>query len=260
MPENNLQLALIQTSLHWQDSLKNFEMFDALLPKVNGADIVLLPEMFTTGFSMHPEGLADKPEGKTLNWLKQHAKKLNAAITGSAIICEGDNFYNRLYFVFPHGNFNIYDKRHLFTLAGEEKVYSPGQEKLIVSFRGWKINPQVCYDLRFPVWCRNTVEFDLQLFVANWPARRSSAWKTLLKARAIENMCYVAGLNRIGDDGNGVYHSGDSAVHNALGEKISKTKAGESSCEIVTLSAENLNITRQKFAFLRDRDEFELKD
>lgn len=260
MPDKNFHLALIQTSLHWQNKVANFQAFNQLIPQVKGADLILLPEMFTTGFSMEPQGLADTPEGESLNWLREKAKEANAAICGSLIVQENRSYYNRLYFVFPDGEYEIYNKRHLFTLAGEEKVYSPGKEKLIVNFRGWRINPQVCYDLRFPVWCRNTVDFDLQFFVANWPARRSTAWKTLLKARSIENMCYVAGLNRIGDDGNGVYHSGDSAVYNALGDKISKTKPGEVSCETVTLSAEELTKTREKFAFLNDRDAFELKN
>lgn len=259
MPDKNFQLALIQTGLHWQNKAANINAFNELISNIQNADLILLPEMFTTGFSMEPQGLADTPEGDTLVWLQEKAGQADAAISGSLIVCDKGKYYNRLYFVFPDGKYKTYNKRHLFTLAGEEKVYSSGKEKLILNFRGWKINPQVCYDLRFPVWCRNTTDFDLQFFVANWPARRSAAWKALLKARAIENMCYVAGLNRIGDDGNGVYHSGDSGVYNALGKKVSHTQAGETSCETVSLSAEDLNKARKKFAFLKDRDAFELK-
>lgn len=254
-----LKVALLQTPLHWEDIESNLALFDAKLPALAAADLIVLPEMFTTGFSMNPAALADAPEGRTLQWLREKAADCDAAICGSAIIGEGGNYYNRLYFVYPDGAYRTYDKRHLFSLAGEEKIYRPGKERLIVEFRGWRINPQICFDLRFPVWCRNDAYFDLQLFVANWPQKRSSAWSCLLQARAIENVCNVVGVNRIGPDGNDVDHSGDTALYDALGKKRSTLKPHQEGHEILELSYQELKDTRARFAFLEDRDRFSLE-
>jgi len=201
---NTLKLTLLQADLIWESRKANLLLFDKLLADITETDLILLPEMFSTGFSMKPKSLWDSPEGETFDWLKKKAEEKQAAISGSVIIKDEGHYYNRLYFVTPEGEYYTYDKKHLFTLAGEEKVYSSGKEKLTLEYKGWKITPLICYDLRFPVWCRNAEHSDLMYFVANWPERRAMPWSSLLKARAIENMCYVAGLNRVGDDGEGV--------------------------------------------------------
>lgn len=259
MTTENLTVSIIQTELTWENKAANFKHFDELINAIElDTDLIVLPEMFTTGFSMNAENLYDIPEGKTLHWLKSHASRKNAAITGSAIIKDNGHFYNRLYFVKPGGSYQTYDKKHLFTLAGEQNYYSPGHDKLIVDYKGWKICPMVCYDLRFPVWIRNHEDYDLLIFVANWPAMRVKAWDTLLQARGIENMSYTIGVNRIGEDGNGYPHCGHSAIYNALGEKITTDLFEEAFVETKTLSKQDLNQTREKFGFLRDRDEFKV--
>lgn len=255
---DHLRLSLLQAQLHWEDRLANFRLFEKLIDALGETDLIILPEMFTTGFSMEPEGLYDLPDGDTLKWMQKQASRTNAAITGSAIIKDGGNFYNRLYFVFPNGDYTHYDKKHLFTLAGEQKVYSAGKEHLLIDYRGWKIMPLICYDLRFPVWCRNTTEADLQIYVANWPKRRNEAWKTLLKARAIENMCFVAGLNRVGEDGNGVDHSGDSVLHDELGGVVGSLTPHQQEAVTFNISRERMLESRQRFQFLSDRDRFSL--
>ena len=252
------RLALIQSSLQWEDLTANRNHFETLIQEAEAPDLILLPEMFSTGFSMNPQNIAEDLAGESLQWMQGQARTKNCAISGSVMTKEQGNYYNRLYFVFPDGSYQTYDKRHLFSLAGEEKVYTPGQQKLIVEYKGWRINPQICYDLRFPVWCRNAEVFDLQFFVANWPERRSEAWEALLKARAIENQCYLAGLNRIGEDGNGVYHSGNSAVHDPLGAVLSETQAHVETVEVVELYYSQLQRIRSKFGFLKDRDQFTL--
>ncbi len=251
-----LKLALIQAPLAWENKAQNLRYFEGKMEACLGADLILLPEMFSTGFSMKPATLAEESEGPAFKWMQEKAQALNAALSGSLIVEEKGHYYNRLYFVYPNGSYRQYDKRHLFSYAGEEKVYTAGDKKLVLEYLGWRINPQICYDLRFPVWCRNAEEFDLQYFVANWPERRSAAWQTLLQARAIENQVYLAGLNRIGEDGNGIYHSGDSAVYDPLGEKISTIAAGEEQVEIISLEYGHLQKIRERFAFLKDRDSF----
>jgi predicted amidohydrolase len=257
--QKTLNLALVQSALHWENPPANRDQFTQLLANISPVDLIVLPEMFTTGFSMSPAKLAEEMEGPTLNWLREMARKHDAAITGSIICKEQDYFVNRLLFVYPNGAYKYYDKRHLFSLAGEEKHYQPGTQKLILEYKGWRINPQICYDLRFPVWCRNAEHFDLQIFVANWPERRAVPWKTLLKARAIENMCFVAGVNRVGEDGNGVYHSGDSVVRDPLGTRISSLEPGAENVALVELEYNRLAEARAKFAFLNDADDFVLK-
>jgi omega-amidase len=258
-PQEVLSLALVQSALHWENPQANRDQFAKLLENISHADLIVLPEMFTTGFSMSPHNLAEEMEGPTLSWLRDLARENTAAITGSIICKKEDHFVNRLLFVYPNGDCKYYDKRHLFSLAGEDKHYQPGAEKLILEYKGWRINPQICYDLRFPVWCRNTEHFDLQIFVANWPERRAAPWKALLKARAIENMCFVAGVNRVGEDGTGVYHSGDSVVRDPLGTRISYLEPGAESVALVDLEYNRLSQVRIKFGFLNDADEFILK-
>lgn len=258
-PQEKLRIALVQSNLIWEDAPANRNKLATLLENIEGSDLIILPEMFSTGFSMRPEVLAEEMDGPSLKWLQEIAAQHASAITGSLIIKELGHYYNRLFFVFPNGEYKHYDKRHLFSLAGEEKHYHPGTRKLILEYKGWRINPQICYDLRFPVWCRNTEHFDLQIFVANWPERRAEAWKALLKARAIENMCFIAAVNRVGNDGNGVYHSGDSIVRDPLGTRMSYLEPGSESVAVVELDYQRVQHAREKFAFLEDGDEFILK-
>lgn len=257
----DLKITLVQSELFWENPVKNLEKFDALLDNCSDCgDLIILPEMFSTGFSMNPSQFSTgrNPQDIPFAWMRKMAKKKEAAICGSLISKENSNYYNRLYFVLPNGDFSTYDKRHLFSLAGEEKVYSHGKEKLILEYKGWKINPLICYDLRFPVWCRNDEEVDLLIFVANWPERRSDAWKTLMKARAIENMCYVAGVNRVGEDGNGISHSGDSSVFNQIGELVSNIPPNEESIRTFILNKKEMLDSRRRFGFLNDRDDFKV--
>ncbi len=222
-------------------------------------DLIILPEMFTTGFTMKPRHIAEPIDGETVQWMKDIASANECAVTGSVVITEDNKYYNRLLFVFPDGTIKQYDKRHLFSLAGEEKEYTAGSKRLIVEYKGWKICPLVCYDVRFPVFSRNTEEYDLLLYVANWPQVRITAWDALLKARAIENMCYTVGVNRTGYDANDYYHPGHSQVLDALGTVIEKLEA-EQVAITITLSKTELEATRKKFGFLNDRDNFILQD
>ena len=254
-----LRVTLVQNSLIWENPGANRRKFDQVIKEIEDTDLVILPEMCTTGFSMNPEKLAEQADGPTLEWLKRLAQWKNIAVIAGVMVQENDAYYNRLYFVEPNGSTQKYDKRHLFSLAGEEKIFSGGREKLIIDYKGFRINPQICYDLRFPVWSRNTEYVDLICYIANWPERRAEAWKTLLKARAIENMCYVAGVNRVGDDGNGVYHSGDSAMYDVLGRKVSTLPAHDETTETITVEREVISKARSKYSFLEDRDTFEFK-
>lgn len=252
-----MNITLVQTSLFWQSPEKNFQQFEEKFKSLTPTDLILLPEMFTTGFSMHPQGLATKPE-VLVNWLVDQAKITQAAICGSAMVEENGKFYNRLFFVTPQAEIHTYNKKHLFTLAGEEQVYTPGEKSILIEYRGWRIKPLVCYDLRFPVWSRNTEDYDLLLYVANWPERRESAWMSLLKARAIENMSYVAGLNRVGPDGNDIMYSGRSVVHDPLGETLLDFEKYVEGVARLELDKKHLETLRSKLGFLRDRDQFTL--
>jgi len=222
-------------------------------------DIIVLPEMFTSGFTMNPKDVAETMQGETVSWMKSIASKKQAAITGSLIIKENDNYYNRLLFVHPNGEINSYDKRHTFTLAGEDKVYTAGTKKLIVAFKGWGICPLICYDLRFPVWARNTENYEVLIYVANWPKPRVNAWDALLKARAIENMSYCIGVNRVGLDANNHEYSGHSAAYDVLGNRLDTTPFDKEAISIVTLDKTELENYRNKLNFLNDKDEFTLK-
>lgn len=264
----NLKITLVQAPLVWENPEANLRHLDSLLTRPAGTDVVMLPEMFTTGFTMKPEKNAEKHEGRGLQWMRQKAAELNAHITGSICTEENGHYYNRLYFAGPNGKYKSYDKRHLFRMGNEQNHYTPGKEKIIVDVKGWKIMPLVCYDLRFPVWSRNrwaqksdvpVAGYDVLLYVANWPEARSHAWKQLLIARAIENQCYVAGVNRIGADGNIIMHAGDSMVVNPLGEIISHTQAHQENVETVVLDHEMLQELRKKFPVGLDTDAFDLK-
>jgi omega-amidase len=293
-----LTITTMQTGLHWEDKTANLRMLEE---KINGiqekTELVILPEMFSTGFSMQPALLAETMTGETVAWMKRTATAKKIILTGSIIIEEAGKYFNRLIWMLPNGTFGYYDKRHLFAFAGEDKQYTAGTNRLIASVKGWKINLQVCYDLRFPVWARqaqapsqpppegeeknpspNAVpnvrsaplppegeeivhskipEYDLLIYVANWPERRSLAWKTLLQARAIENQCYTIGVNRVGNDGNNIYHSGDSMITDPMGE-ILYHKKDEEDIFTVTLNKTNLNTVREKFPFLLDADDFSI--
>lgn len=255
----------LQAEMEWEDVDANLGKYENWLEKLEpgNVDIVVLPEMFQTGFSMNPMSLAEKMGGRTTQWMLAQSRRLNAAITGSVIIEEDGCYFNRLLWVTPDGAVLHYDKRHLFSLAGEEKVYSAGVSRLIVEWRGWRIMPLVCYDLRFPVWSRNRIEnsepeYDLLIYVANWPERRVVAWSKLLSARAIENQCYVIGVNRVGNDGNAVYHSGHSVVHDAFGEVMEAAAPGKEQWIKATLEKEKLADVRSKLSFLADQDRFEI--
>lgn len=254
-----MKISLIQTSLIWENATANRANFEELINNIlEATDIVLLPEMFSTGFTMEPATVAEKMDGETVQWMKRMAAAKECAVAGSIVIEENGNYYNRFLFVLPNGIIETYDKRHLFSLAGESKAYTAGTDRLIVDYRGWKICPLVCYDLRFPVFSRNTEDFDLLLYAANWPQPRILAWDTLLKARAIENMCYVAGVSRIGQDNNGHNYPGHSQVADYLGANVIKPSENEG-VFTVELDKESMLETRKKFDFLSDRDGFSLQ-
>lgn len=253
-----LNIALIQTNIHWQNKDANLNNLENKIHQIpNTADLILLPEMFSTGFSMETQTLAETMEGTTINWMKRLAREKNAVIAGSLIIKERDAFFNRLIWMPPDGKLRHYDKRHLFTFAGEDRYYTPGDKRLIVELKGWKIMPLICYDVRFPVWSRNNNEYDLLIYIASFPERRIHAWKSLLVARAIENQCYTIGLNRVGHDGNGIYHSGDSRLVDYEGN-ILYEKTKEEDIFQASLSLEKQQKFRSALQFLRDRDSFSI--
>lgn len=253
-----LKAALLQANLVWEDPEANKQQFEQEIKSLSeDVDLILLPEMFTTGFSMNAKSLAEPDKGDSFQWMQKMAALKSAAVTGSIITSEKGKFYNRLYFVFPNGSSEKYDKRHTFTFAGEDETYDRGIKKLIVAYKGWKICPLVCYDLRFPVWSRNTEDYDLLIYVANWPAARIPAWDALLKARAIENMAYCIGLNRVGKDGKNLDYIGHSAVYDSLGKLVSSKKEVVLTEEII-LDKAHLSETRSQLKFLQDRDSFTL--
>lgn len=260
---SDLKITLIQSKLHWQQPEANRAMFEEKIWDFDKAtDIIVLPEMFTTGFSMEASEFAEPMGTGTFKWLQQMAKQTEAAITGSYMVKEQGQYFNRMLWVTPDGNHLYYDKRHLFSLGGEDKVFSEGTDSSVWHWKGWKIRPQICYDLRFPVWSRNKVkdgkpEYDLLLNIANWPVVRISAWDVLLRARSVENTCYGIGLNRIGKDGNGLEYVGHSAVIGPKGDEI--YDAGDKN-EIfqVNLSLDTLNSYREKFPVHLDSDNFSI--
>lgn len=302
-----LTITLIQTHLHWEDKAANLQMLEDKIKSINEpTQVVVLPEMFSTGFSMKPESLAETMDGETVAWMKRMAAEKRCILTGSLMIDDAGDYYNRLLWVLPTGKLAWYDKRHRFAFAGEDEHYTAGEKRVIASVNGWKINLQVCYDLRFPVWSRQTPlmaqmrqqpeshlqggkaelshdgeprkeksleenpvtvvtayvdpthEYDLLLYVANWPQRRNHAWKSLLTARAIENQCYVVGVNRVGNDGNDIYHSGDSCVIDPMGKRL-YDKEHDEDIFTITLDKKELNDVRMKFPFWKDVDDFMIK-
>lgn len=254
--QTDLQIAIIQKDLVWENAKENKAKLDVLLEDIQNVDVIILPEMFTTGFSMKPKFLAEKMNGETVLWMQQKAAFFDAAIVGSIIIKEGDKYYNRMLFVHPNGKVEFYDKRHTFTLAGEHKEYASGASKVIVNYKDWKICPLICYDLRFPVWSRNSENYDVLIYVASWPKPRINAWKTLLKARAIENMSYCVGVNRVGVDANGYEYNGNSMAIDFLGNEITEVVENEEKIIYATLSKNELINLRSKLPFLEDKDQF----
>ncbi len=256
---NKLTIALVQAELRWQDAQANRDHLQALMDGGPEADLYVLPETFTTGF-LGDQGCEAEPyDGPTLAWMQAQAGQRQAAITGSAALAdEAGQRRNRMVFMPPDGQPSWYDKRHLFSYGGEDQRYAAGKSQTIVEWRGWKIDLQICYDLRFPAWCRNDRDYDLQLFVANWPSPRVEAWRLLLRARAVENQAFVVGVNRSGRDGKGVDYPGRSVVVNAAGERLTELGPNET-VQAVTLDKAELKSFRQQLPFLQDRDRFELE-
>jgi len=255
--QNQLQIALIQTDLAWENPNQNRLNFTKKIEGITeDVDLVILPEMFTSGFTMNASDVAETMDGETVSWMRDLSSKKGIAIVGSLVISENNNFYNRLLFVEPSGKITYYDKRHTFTLVGEDETYTAGKEKVIIDYKGWKICPLICYDLRFPVWARNTEDYDVLIYVANWPKPRVSAWDALLKARAIENMCYCIGVNRVGIDGVHSNYSGHSAVYDVLGNTLTSMLPNEEQIEIITLEKRHIDAYRNKLKFLNDKDSF----
>lgn len=289
---STLTITTIQTNLHWENKKANLQMLQEKIFSIKEkTEIVVLPEMFSTGFSMQPQKLAETMDGETVQWMKEIAAEKKIILTGSLIIKEeapspkeregGEVYYNRLVWMLPNGQYGIYDKRHRFAYAGEDEQYTAGSKRLIASVKGWKINLMICYDLRFPVWARQAPplplefprgskersearsggevvsEYDVLIYVANWPERRILAWKTLLQARAIENQCYVVGTNRTGDDGNNIHYTGESMVIDPMGEVL-YSKKDEDDIYTITLNKEHLDSVREKFPFWKDADDFKI--
>ena len=252
---DQLHIGLVQSDLFWNNPLANKNHFDALLTSLYDLDLIVLPEMFTTAFCIN--GNTETMNGASVQWMLQKAKSLNAAVCGSLIIQEDNKRYNRFVWVTPNGEVEYYDKRHLFSLMGEGDQFAVGVERKLINYKGWKICPQICYDLRFPVYSRNDLGYDVLLYVANWPARRIVAWDKLLQARAIENQSYVVGVNRVGEDINNISFPGHSAVYDALGETLVFI-AGEEKVEVATLDKGLLTETRERLPFLKDMDRFNL--
>ena len=258
---SSLTITLIQTNLHWEDKKANLDMFSNKIESIRGkTEIIILPEMFNTGFSMKPELFAEEMNGETMQWMKKIAVEKKVILTGSVMIKDDGKYFNRLIWKLPNGEYGFYDKRHLFAYGNEHSHFNAGNKRLIASVKGWTINLQVCYDLRFPVWARQSgvgtgPEYDLLVYVANWPEQRIHAWKTLLMSRAIENQCYVVGVNRVGKDGNGFDHNGESMIIDPLGEII-YSKKDEEDIFTCTLQKERLIEIRNRFPFLNDADSF----
>jgi predicted amidohydrolase len=254
----NLRVTMIQADLAWQDPSTNRRELAAHFRGLAGhTDLIVLPEMFTTGFSMDAAALAEPMDGPTIGWLREESAAVGCAITGSLIVKEGGRHYNRLVWATPDGGLAYYDKRHLFRMAREDEHYAAGNRRLTVELKGWRICPLVCYDLRFPVWSRNRGDYDVLLYVANWPSRRRTAWSALLRARAIENVCYVVGVNRVGKDGNGASYAGDSVALDFLGNVLGGDRGGDF-VETVVFDRESLATFRRDFPVHLDADDFTL--
>lgn len=253
----NLRVTIIQSNLHWENIPANLQMFSEKIAAIRQTDLIVLPETFTTGFSMNPK-FSETMNGRAIEWMRKTSREKNCVVCGSLMIKDEGKFYNRLVWMLADGEFMTYDKRHLFCISDEPKCFSRGDERLIVKLNGWKICPLICYDLRFPVWARNkNAEYEILLYVANWPERRNLAWKSLLPARAIENQAYVIGVNRVGVDGKNISHTGDSMVIDALG-KILYHREHEEEIFNIELNYEELKKVREQLPFLNDADDFVL--
>lgn len=259
MVHENLKVCLVQANLHWMDVDANIRMFDRIIDEqADGADLVVLPEMFSTGFSMEPEKVAEPLGGPASSWMRDKACLSAKAIVGSIIMVEDGRFFNRLIFATPTGEVFFYDKRHLFRMGNEHEHFTAGSQRLIVTFKGWRICPLICYDLRFPVWSRCCNDYDLVLYIASWPAARRYVWQSLLVARAIENQCYAVGVNRVGTDGEGLCYSGNSVVVDPKGEVSAPFADGEAGAASLVLSMSSLLSFREKFPVLLDGDRFQI--
>ena len=258
---SELKVAIIQADLSWENPVANRAYFTKEMEAIsNKIDLIVLPEMFTTGFTMNATAIAESMDGISVSWMQEMAKLKEAAIVGSLVISENNHFYNRLVFVHPSGKIDFYNKRHSFTLANEHQVYTSGNKQLIVNFKGFKICTLICYDLRFPVWARNTKNYDILLYVASWPKPRINAWTTLLKARAIENMSFTIGVNRVGEDANGYQYSGFSAMFDCLGNEVANFKENEQGVQFAVFKKEYQDTIRTKLNFLKDKDTFKILD
>jgi len=261
----DLRVAYIQTDLGWEDKAQNLKRFDEHLVRVNeDVDLIILPEMFNTGFSINPERFAEQMSGEGVGYLLKKAENFNAVMMGSLLIRTREGFVNRLVVAHPGGKLETYDKRHLFRLSEEYRIIRGGDKRLVIKIKDWKIRPLVCYDLRFPVWSKNTYkngkyEFDLLIYIANWPEVRSAVWKTLLAARAMENQVYCIGVNRVGEDGNGISYSGDSLVVDGKGKILSSIPPGKEGVKIVTLPGQDLELFRESFTLGMDWDRFNIE-
>jgi predicted amidohydrolase len=257
--KNSLNITLIQTSLFWENVEKNLSHFDKLISEISETDIILLPEMFNTAFCPKSNHLAETMEGETVSWMKEIAKNKNSAIAGTLMVKEGARVFNRLVWISKNGTIHTYDKHHLFSLIKEERYISKGTGRLIVEEDGWRICPLICYDLRFPVFSRNDVDYDVLIYLANWPVKRIEAWDTLLKARSIENQCYTIGVNRVGKDGNGIPFNGHSKVFDAFGKKLLSATENKEEILQIEISLDDLKLKRRQMNFLQDRDDFTLQ-
>lgn len=254
--KKNLHITLVQANLYWENKSLNLTHFDSLISEIEDTDIILLPEMFNTSFCPQSNHFAEPMDGKTVRWMKLKSKENNCSIAGTLMVYENNKVYNRLVWVSKNGTINTYDKYHLFSLASEEKYISKGSKRLIIDERGWKICPLICYDLRFPVFSRNNVDYDILIYLANWPSRRIDAWETLIKARAIENQSVTIGVNRIGKDGNGTLFNGRSLAFDPFGVQICSTRDNKEEVKTMILEKETIQYQKNKINFLKDRDNF----
>jgi len=256
LPITNLHVTLVQEVIEPNNPQHNLDVLADTLDTLQKTDLIILPEVFTTGFCASARSYAEFVDGRAYTWMAEQARKHNAVITGSLVVKEGDHYFNRLVWMRPDGSYTHYDKRHLFRMAGEHTRYDIGSERVLVELHGWRILPLICYDLRFPVWSRNRNDYDLAIYVANWPSVRALHWNRLLQARAIENLAYVAGVNRVGMDEAGQHYAGDSSIYGPVGEIIATSQ--ESGCISVELYADRLREYREKFPAYLDADDFSL--
>ena len=257
--KNKLNITLIQTKLFWEDIEKNLAYFKNLISAISDTDVILLPEMFNTAFCPKSNNLAETMDGKTVSWMKEISKRKACAIAGTLMIQEGEKVFNRLVWISKSGTIHTYDKHHLFSLIKEERYISKGEGRLILEEDGWKICPLICYDLRFPVFSRNDVDYDVLIYLANWPVKRIDAWDTLLKARSIENQCYTIGVNRVGEDGNGIPFNGHSKVFDVFGKELLSSTENKEEVLKIEINIDDLKLKRRQMNFLQDRDNFTLQ-